>query len=115
MSRRVRGAERPPPRLYTLSGEQARLLREAQAKPEGVNLSVCGTPGSGELIDGGAAAVREEHRSGGTRSVHDDRPCEWTDLYLIPTAFGLELLAEHDRREAEEKERKRAADAKRFR
>jgi len=90
-------------------------LREAAAKPEGVYLSVCGTPGSGELLEGGAAAVREEHRSGGTRGVHDDRPCEWTDLYLVPTELGLALLADYDRREAEEKERKRVADAKRFR
>jgi len=106
--------ERPPPRLYSLGASQARLLRDALAQlPQGVYIGVCSTDEG--LCEGGAAELREEHRSGGTRSVSDPRPCEWTERYLVPTACGLELLAEYDRKIAAERARQAEADRKRFR
>jgi hypothetical protein len=49
-----------------------------------------------ELVAGGAAEYREEHRIGTTtRSVSDPRPCEWTDYYIVPTAHGRALLGRH--------------------
>lgn len=80
--------EQAPQRIYSLTGRQARLLREAvEAGPSGVYVGISSTDEG--LIDGGAAA----YRTGGTKSVHDSRPCEWNENYLIPTAYGLELLA----------------------
>lgn len=91
MSRRNR-VPTPPPRIYSLTERQAKLLREAvEAPTPGLYIGVCATDEG--LIDGGAAEYHVERRSGGTKSVHDDRPCEWNENYLVPTAYGLELLA----------------------
>lgn len=93
--RRVTREPSPPPRLWSLTGEQARALREAAETPGGayVPLTSRGDP-MRELVAGGAAEYREEYRVGeATRSVHDPRPCEWTDYYIVPTAWGRELLA----------------------
>lgn len=85
-----------PSRLYSLTGEQARTLRDARANVEagepGLYWSWCGLPGAAELVDGSCAEVVEIPQSGGTRSVSDPRPCEWVDRYIVPTAYGLELL-----------------------
>lgn len=81
--------------LHSLTRVQAALLRDAQEKaPKGVYIPITGCPGADELVGGGAAEYREERQtSTTTRSVTDSRPCEWTDLYLVPTPRGLELLA----------------------
>jgi len=94
MSRARKGSA--PAVLYTLTGEQATLLRAAADKaPRGVYVPIMGSAAAGQLVDGGAAEYREVRQTGGTRSAQDARPCEWTDLYLVPTARGIEMLKKH--------------------
>lgn len=92
--KRQRGAASSAPQpIYSLSAEQASWLRDAADKaPRGAYVPVTGGRVATELVQGGAAEYREEHQSSGTRGVHDARPCQWTDLYLVPTQYGLELL-----------------------
>lgn len=92
--------ETPPPRLWSLTEYQARTLREAvDAGPDGLYVPHTSRGESMyELVAGGAAEYREEHRVGeATRGVHDPRPCEWTDWYIVATPWGLELLARAER------------------
>lgn len=96
--RRARGgADTPPPLLYSLSQRQAQALREAAETPGGAYVpSTSRSEPMRELVAGGAAEYREEHRIGTTtRSVSDPRPCEWTDYYIVPTAHGRALLGRH--------------------
>lgn len=84
-----------PAQIYSLTGDQARWLREGRDTDGGVYVSVVRS-GSGELVDAGLAEYRAVRRSGGTRGPRDPRPCEWTDYYLVPTPTGLELLDRYD-------------------
>lgn len=86
-----------PARLYSLSERQADWLRRARDTDGGAYVGLAGHDVPIELANGGAATYREIRRSGGTRSVHDSRPCEWTDLYLVPTELGLDLLSRFER------------------
>lgn len=82
-------------KLYSLTAEQARVLRDARDAPApGLYVPITGPVGrvALELQRGGAAECVGVPRSGGTRSATDPRPCRWEDLYLVPTAWGLELL-----------------------
>ena len=97
VSKGRQGAGSAAPHLYSLTGEQASLLRQASAQaPRGAYIPVVGHVSrvSCELANGGAAEIREEPRTSDTpKSARDPRPCTWTDLYLVPTPYGLELLA----------------------
>ena len=95
MRKRLKNArpKQTPTELHSLTGQQAALLREAHEKPGGVYVPITGCPGADELVAGGAAEYREVRQtSTTTRSVTDPRPCHWSDLYLVPTLRGLELL-----------------------
>ena len=99
----MRGVRRKPaapaaPRLYSLTQEQARWLTAARDTEGGAYVPMDAGREPCDLFEAGAAALREVRRSSGTHGVHDSRPCEWTDTYLVPTAHGLELLAKHTRR-----------------
>ncbi len=79
-------------KLWTLTGEQARVVRDAfEAGPDGLYVPICGSLGAvcARLVEGGCGSYREVRRSGGTKSVHDQRPCEWSDWYFLPNAEGL--------------------------
>ncbi len=109
MSRRKQGVERPPPRLYGLTERQESRLREARDSEGGAFSGLCAGPEDGELVSGGAAEYREritrEHRAawaGHWEAGEYDR----RDYFLVPTARGLELLAECDARAAAERERR---------
>lgn len=106
--------EQLPPLLYSLTFDQAQILREARDTEGGAYLAHVGLISrvAHGLVDGGCAGIREEHRIDphSTRSVSDPRPCEWTDRYLVPTAYGIKLLQEDDerrKRDAEERARLR--------
>lgn len=112
MSRRKQGVERPPPRLYGLTERQERRLREARDSEGGAFSGLCAGPEDGELVDGGAAEYRaqvtREHRAawaGHWEAGEYDR----TEHFLVPTAHGLQLLAESEARAAAERERRAKA------
>lgn len=84
-------------KIYTLSQRQARILKEARDTKGGKYIPISSEGDMmEELIEGGCADRREEKQSGGTRSATDPRPCEWTDTYLVPNSYGLELLRKHE-------------------
>lgn len=93
-ARRLRLAEINA-RLWSLTEEQARALREARDTPGGayVPLTARGDV-MHALVDGGAAEYREARRwSDTTRGPRDPTPIGWlTDYYIIPTEWGLKLL-----------------------
>ena len=95
--RRDRGRARPdrgaPAILTSLTASQARWLRDARDTEGGAYVGLTAGPEPVELVEGSAAAFREVPRMGGTCGPRDPRPCEWTDTYLVPTAYGLDLLA----------------------
>lgn len=95
--RRDRGRARPdggaPAILTSLTASQARWLRDARDTEGGVYVGLTAGPEPSELVEGSAATFREVPRMGGTCGPRDPRPCEWTDAYLVPTAYGLDLLA----------------------
>lgn len=97
MARKRKATPEPAtPKLYSLTGVQAEWLRKARAGgADGCYLPITSS-GWGELVDAGAATLREVAQTGGTRSATDNGPCRWTDHYLMPTERGLELLAHHD-------------------
>ncbi len=83
-------------KLWTLTPEQEQGLREAfEAGPGGVYAghgSWVQRVGA-RLVEGGCAEYRTVHRVSTTpRSVHDQRPCEWDDYYIVPTRYGLSLI-----------------------
>lgn len=86
-------------RVYSLSADSASLLREASQSPGGVYVPITGLRGNPDsLVESGLATYREVRQVSDTpRSVRDPRPCEWTDLYLVPTQEGLDMLAKHER------------------
>lgn len=90
--RKVRVEQPKPGRLYSLTQRQARWLSDARDTEGGAYVGLVADSEPGELVEGGAATYREVRQSSGTRSVHDSRPCEWTDMYIVPTEYGLELL-----------------------
>lgn len=106
MSRRRKGAERPPEpaKIYSLSERQAQTLREARDKgEEGLYSGLTAGPEHAELVEGQAAYYREVKS---TRH-QNARPGFWeaksythTDYYLVPTEYGLRLLTEDDARRA---------------
>lgn len=84
----------PPTKIWSLSENHLRWLKAAAESPEGEYIPLGDDVWA--LVEGGAAEIREVARSSDTtRSVHDLRPCTWTDRYLIPTEWGLELLRKH--------------------
>lgn len=87
-------------RIYSLSEDMARLLQEASESKDGKYMPISGSPGEPDrLVDSGLAEYHEvRHTSDTPRSVHDRRPCEWSDLYLVPTDAGLAMLGDHKRR-----------------
>jgi hypothetical protein len=97
--RRKPAAPATPPRLYSLTANQARWLTEARDAVVlgrlGAYIPITAGCEPGELVEAGAATFHEEHRRDGTRGPHDPRQCEWTDYYLVPTEHGLELLRGH--------------------
>jgi hypothetical protein len=93
MAKRKVHVEQPEPdKLYSLTQRQAWWLTSARDTAGGAYVAITAGPEPYDLVDGGAAAFREVRQSSGARSVHDPRPCEWTDVYLVPTEYGLELL-----------------------
>lgn len=92
MARKRKTAAPTAARLYSLTQEQARWLTDARDTDGGVYVGVTAGSAVFALVDGGAATYREVRQCSGTRGVHDPRPCEWTDFYLVPTELGLELL-----------------------
>lgn len=117
MSRRKQGVEKPPSRLYGLTERQERRLREARDAEGGTFSGLCAGPEDGELVEGGAATYRErvtrEHRAawaGHWEAGEYDR----TDYFLVPTAHGLQLLAESEARKTAERERREKADRFRY-
>jgi hypothetical protein len=78
--------------IYTLTDEQAELLRAAS---EGeVYWAMCGPVSrlADDLLVAGLLSVREEPQSGGTRGPNDSRPCTWTDKFLRTTPAGMAML-----------------------
>ncbi len=109
MSRRKQGVERPPQRLYSLSGMQEHWLKQARASAHGAYVGMTSGPHPDELVDGGAAEyytiTTNQYReawAGHWEAGYYDR----ADIYLIPTTHGLALLAESEKRAAAERERK---------
>jgi len=96
MRRRGRrtGADEPPPKIYSLTQREYEALREAAETPGGAYVPCTArSEPMHALVAGGAATYREEPQTGtATRSVSDPRPCTWTDYYIVPTAWGRELL-----------------------
>lgn len=88
-----RGEPTAPQRLCSLSLRQADWLRRARDTDGGIYLPLTTPSDIYALVDGGVATLREVKRSSGTKSVHDPRPCEWIDHYLVPTEYGVSLLA----------------------
>lgn len=84
-------------KLYSLTQEQRRAVLDAQheiAKGEpGLYVAVSGSVGRicDALVEGECGAYVEAKQSGGTRSVHDHRPCEWSDLFFVPNHYALQL------------------------
>ncbi len=80
-----------PFRLYSLSEDHKYWLRKT-ADPEGLycftyNRIQC------QLIEAGLVEEHAKHVvSDTTRSVHDDRPCEYTERTLHITAEGRRML-----------------------
>lgn len=90
-------ARKTPPkpqvvRLYSLTQRQAQWLTSARDTIGGAYVAITAGSEPDDLVAAGAATYREVRQSSGTRSVHDLRPCEWTDRYIEPTEHGLELL-----------------------
>ena len=95
--KKAKGAANTAPAvLYSLTGEQVEVLREAAEKaPKGVYVPVTGYVSrvAGALVEGGAAEYREVPQTSDTPSLSDpSKPCRWTDFYIVPTAEGLRLL-----------------------
>lgn len=84
-------------KLFGLTQEQRRAVLDAQheiAKGEpGLYVAVSGSVGRicGELVEGECGTYVEIKQSGGTRGVHDHRPCEWSDTYFVPNDYALQL------------------------
>ena len=92
--KRKRSADAPPQKLYALTARQARLLRDASDEPGGCYIPLTSGTEYIELIEGGCATMREELQTSDTPTAPGaSRMCEWPDRYLVPTAYGLELLA----------------------
>lgn len=101
MPRRRVKAELEYPRLYSLTGEQARTLQEAANTPGGLYVPLTQRAEvMHALVHGGAAEYREERRwSNTTRGPRDSTPIGWlTDYFIIPTEWGLELLVSYNAR-----------------
>lgn len=82
--------------LHSLTKEQADWLRLANESPDGVYCGLSSGPAPAELVDGGCATFREvrkefDHGLPGYRGAY-------TELWLVPTAYGLELLAVEQKR-----------------
>lgn len=80
------------PVLYSLTQRQVQWLTSARDTAGGAYVGLTAGSVPYELVDGGAATFREVRQSSGTRSARDPSPCQWTDTYLVPTEYGLELL-----------------------
>ncbi len=78
--------------LYSLTLCQEKWLRDAANTEGGAYVGLTAGPEPDQLVDGGAATYREVRQISGSRGVHDSKPCEWSDMYLVPTTYGLELL-----------------------
>jgi hypothetical protein len=78
--------------LYSLSQRQAQWLVRARDTDGGAYVPMTAGPEPHDLVEAGAATYREVRQSSGTRGPRDQRPCEWTDIYIVPTEHGLELL-----------------------
>lgn len=85
-----------PAKLWSLTGEQARVIRDAlRAVDAGKPGLYWGwtASGFGDLVDGGCAElVEQRYWADTTRSASDPTPIGWlTNRFLVPTAYGLEL------------------------
>jgi len=105
MSRREQGVERPPPRLFSLTREQARLLREGANQLGGVFLGLCRSDLG--LFDGGCAEPRHEPTWHDTPKRDHSGPIGWLwEMFLVPTSYGLDLLAAAEARDVAERSRR---------
>jgi hypothetical protein len=77
--------------MWSLTPDQAAVLREATAAPGGVYVPITGPFArlAYELIAGGAADTREEVF---TTCDPKHGPGARTDYYLVPTEWGMALL-----------------------
>lgn len=92
--RRGARAVRTPaaPRLYTLTQYQAEWLARARDTEGGVCVPITSGPEPGQLVEAGAATYREVEWTSDTWNLQGTGPCKGTDIYLVPTEHGLELL-----------------------
>lgn len=88
----------PPARvLYSLTSLQARWLTDARDIEGGAYVPITAGPEPGQLVEGGAATYREVPWTSDTWNLEGTGPCKGTDVYLVPTERGLELLRERAR------------------
>lgn len=90
--------------LYSLTGNQMDWLQRARDTEGGAYCGMGCGPEPGELVVGGAATYREvkEDRPGDWKT----KPYTWTECYLVPTSYGLELLVKCEAQRRAELERK---------
>jgi hypothetical protein len=103
--------------LYGLTERQARRLKEARDAQGGAYCGLTSGPENSELVDGGAAEYRAETKTeqrAAWAGHWEAGEYERTEYFLVPTAYGLELLAESEKRANEERERKEREWRKRY-
>lgn len=86
-----------PTRIYSLTEDQAQILREASA-PEGCYWACVGLVSrvSGPLVEAGILSVQTRRIVTDTpRAPGSDVMCEYDESHLFITPEGLDLLSQH--------------------